>query len=156
MAQSSVGTEAEFEELLGFIKENRGFDFSGYKRPSLHRRIEKRMQDAGVSTYREYLERLNTDEDEFAQLFDTILINVTGFFRDPPAWDFVRKEVVPKIVARNGDEQIRVWSAGCATGEEAYSLAMVFADEIGDDGFAERVKIYATDIDERALSEGRH
>ena len=157
MAQKSVGTEEQFEELLAFIKENRGFDFSGYKRPSLHRRIDKRMQDAGIDTYEQYFERLKDDEDEFAQLFDTILINVTGFFRDPAAWEYLRKEIVPKIVlAKSADEQIRLWSAGCATGEEAYSLAMVFADELGDEGFADRVKIYATDIDERALSDGRH
>jgi two-component system CheB/CheR fusion protein len=157
MANKSLGTEREFEELLEFTRDNRGFDFSGYKRPSLHRRIEKRMEEAGASTYREYLERLKSDEDEFAQLFNTILINVTGFFRDPPAWEFMREEIVPKITGgKTSDDQIRIWSAGCATGEEAYSLAMIFADEIGDEGFAERVKIYATDIDERALSDGRH
>src|SRR5262245_47290678 len=157
MAAESPGTDEEFEELLAFIKNTRGFDFTGYKRPSLHRRIEKRMQDAAVGTYGEYLSRLQEDEDEFAQLFDTILINVTGFFRDPASWEFMRAEVVPKIVAaKTGDSQIRIWSAGCATGEEAYSLAMIFADELGDEGFADRVKIYATDIDERALSEGRH
>jgi two-component system CheB/CheR fusion protein len=153
----TFGTEAEFEELLDFIRENRGFDFGGYKRPSLHRRIEKRMQDAKSATYRDYLERLHEDGDEFARLFDTILINVTGFFRDLPTWEFLRKEIVPKIVAAKDEaDQIRLWSAGCATGEEPYSLAMVFADELGDENFADRVKIYATDIDEQALSEARH
>ena len=157
MPEKGAGTDQEFEELLDFIKTNRGFDFSGYKRPSLHRRIDKRMQDAEIPTYEAYLQRLGSDDDEFAQLFDTILINVTGFFRDPAAWEFLREEIAPKIVAtKSGDEQIRIWSAGCATGEEAYSLAMTFADVIGDDGFPEKVKIYATDIDERALSEGRH
>jgi two-component system CheB/CheR fusion protein len=151
------GTEGEFEELLTFIKEKRGFDFGGYKRPSLHRRVEKRMQDTTVDTYREYLERLEKDNGEFAQLFDTILINVTGFFRDRPAWQFLREEIVPEIAAAKGPgEQIRVWSAGCATGEEAYSLAMVFADELGEDEFADRIKIYATDVDEAALAEARH
>ena len=157
MATQSPGKEQELEELLDFIKEKRGFDFTGYKRPSLHRRIEKRMQDAGVATYRDYLERLREDDDEFAQLFDTILINVTGFFRDMPAWEFLRKEIVPKITGSKGsNEQIRVWSAGCATGEEAYSLAMAFAEEVGEAGFAERVKIYATDVDEQALRDARH
>jgi two-component system, chemotaxis family, CheB/CheR fusion protein len=151
------GTETEFEELLEFIRENRGFDFTGYKRPSLHRRIEKRMDDAGAPTYSEYLKLLKDDGEEFAQLFDTILINVTGFFRDPASWQFMREQVVPKIAAAKASgEQIRIWSAGCATGEEAYSLAMIFADEIGDDAFADKVKIYATDVDERALSEARH
>jgi two-component system, chemotaxis family, CheB/CheR fusion protein len=157
MATQSPGKEQEFEELLSFIKEKRGFDFTGYKRPSLHRRIEKRMQDAGVATYGDYLEQLKEDDDEFAQLFNTILINVTGFFRDMPAWEFLRKEIVPKIIgSKASDEQIRVWSAGCATGEEAYSLAMVFAEQIGEASFAERIKIYATDVDEHALSDARH
>jgi two-component system, chemotaxis family, CheB/CheR fusion protein len=157
MATKTPGTEQQFEGLLDYIREHRGFDFSGYKRPSLHRRIEKRMQDAGAATYADYLEKLTGDDEEFAQLFDTILINVTGFFRDPPAWQFLREEIVPKIVATKGSgEQIRIWSAGCATGEEAYSLAMVFADATGEGAFAERVKIYATDIDEGALTEARH
>ena len=157
MPGQTIGTEGELEELLDFIKKNRGFDFSGYKRPSLLRRIEKRMRDAGVASYGEYLTRLQSDDEEFAQLFDTILINVTGFFRDPPAWEFVREEVVPKVLAaKDAGEQIRLWSAGCATGEEAYSLAMIFAEAVGDEGFADRVKIYATDIDERALSDARH
>src|SRR5215831_3420195 len=147
MGQKDAGTEQEFEELLDFIKTTRGFDFTGYKRPSLHRRIEKRMEDANSPTFEDYLGRLETDEDEFAQLFDTILINVTGFFRDPAAWEFLREEIVPKIVAAKANgEQLRIWSAGCATGEEAYSLAMSFADVIGDEAFSERVKIYATDI----------
>src|SRR5262245_2739775 len=154
---STFGTEEQFEELLAFIRENRGFDFTGYKRPSLHRRIEKRMADTGTDSYGNYLELLKEDDNEFGQLFDTILINVTGFFRDMPAWQFLREEIVPKITSAKGTgEQIRIWSAGCATGEEAYSLAMVFAHEVGDADYADRVKIYATDVDERALSEGRH
>src|SRR5262245_24873830 len=153
----AFGTEEQFEDLLAYIRENRGFDFTGYKRPSLHRRIEKRIADTGAETYGKYLELLKDDDTEFAQLFDTILINVTGFFRDMPAWQFLRDEVVPKITSTKGTgEQIRIWSAGCATGEEAYSLAMVFAHEVGDGDFADRVKIYATDVDERALSDARH
>jgi chemotaxis methyl-accepting protein methylase len=114
------------------------------------------MQDARIDNYREYLEKLSSDGDEFAELFDTILINVTGFFRDPPAWAFMRETIVPKILAEKGPgEQVRIWSAGCATGEEAYSLAMVFAEQVGDENFAERVKIYATDIDASALSDAR-
>ena len=85
-----------------------------------------------------------------------LLINVTEFFRDPPAWEHLRDEVLPSLLAaKEPDEPIRVWSAGCASGQEAYTAAMVFAELLGVDAFRERVKIYATDIDEDALSQAR-
>jgi two-component system CheB/CheR fusion protein len=147
----------EFEALLDFIKQNRGFDFTGYKRPTLQRRIEKRIGSVGSDGYATYREYLAANPDEFGELFNTILINVTGFFRDPPAWEYVREEIIPRIArARGAGEQIRVWSTGCATGEEAYTVAMLLADALGDDGFRSRVKIYATDVDEDALNVGRH
>jgi two-component system CheB/CheR fusion protein len=150
--------DPQFEELLAFIRDERGFDFTGYKRPSLMRRISKRMQDVKVATFPEYGEYLREHPDEFVQLFNTILINVTSFFRDEVAWDYLRKEVVPRIVEQHDgtDSQIRLWSTGCATGEEAFSLAMVFAEVMGDEPFKTRVKIYATDIDDDALARGRH
>lgn len=98
----------------------------------------------------------NAPTDEFSALFNTILINVTAFFRDPPAWDFVRDAVVPAMLAERGpSDPIRVWSAGCASGQEAYTLAMILAEAMGADEFRQRVKVYATDIDEEALSEAR-
>jgi two-component system, chemotaxis family, CheB/CheR fusion protein len=144
----------EFEQLLDFIRDNRAFDFTGYKRPSLMRRISKRMQERGVESYAAYQELLEAEPEEFAPLFDTILINVTSFFRDEIAWDFLHSDVVPEIARREHD--IRVWSSGCATGEEAYSAAMLLAEALGDDEFRRRVKIYATDIDDDALNTGRH
>ena len=152
-----LGTDEQFEALLDFIKENRSFDFTGYKKPSLRRRIAKRMEAVGAADFASYLERLRDSETEFAELFDTILINVTGFFRDPQAWEDVGAEVIPSLVgARAADEPIRVWSAGCATGEEAFTLAMLVAEALGEENFRERVKIYATDVDESALRDARH
>ncbi len=141
------------ESLIDYIKENRGFDFTGYKRPSLRRRFEKRMQHVRRSTFPDYQSFLAQHPDEFAELFDTILINVTSFFRDPPAWEFLREEIVPKLVETS--EEIRVWSAGCASGEEAYSLAICLAEALPESAYTDRVKIYATDVDEQALAEGR-
>src|SRR5262249_44592363 len=90
-------------------------------------------------------------------LFNTLLINVTEFFRDAPAWEHLRDDVLPELLAaKEGDEPIRVWSAGCASGQEAYTAAMVLAEQLGDDAYLERVKIYATDIDEEALTTARH
>jgi two-component system CheB/CheR fusion protein len=150
-------TESELAALLEYIRDARGFDFSGYKRPSLERRFGKRMREMGIGSYTAYQDYLEHHEDEFASLFNTILINVTAFFRDELAWDYLRQEIIPRILEnREERDSIRVWSTGCASGEEAYSLAMCFAESMGDEDFRLRVKIYATDVDEDALTTGRH
>jgi two-component system CheB/CheR fusion protein len=154
---STQERDPEFEALLEFLRDERGFDFTGYKRPSLMRRISKRMQEAKLDgDYAEYRRRLQQHPDEFTQLFDTILINVTSFFRDPAAWEYVAAEIVPRIVeSREPADPIRIWSTGCSTGEEAYTLAMLFAEAVGEEAFKQRVKIYATDVDDGALGTGR-
>src|SRR5437762_7955355 len=107
---------ADFEELLEYIRSDRGFDFTGYKRPSLARRIAKRLDATATGDYAAYLSYLRENPDEFAALFDTILINVTGFFRDEVAWDYLRDEIVARLLeARRDADVIRVWSTGCAT-----------------------------------------
>ncbi|MFJ1759001.1 CheR family methyltransferase [Amycolatopsis sp. NPDC088138] len=146
----------EFESVLAYLKESRGFDFTGYKRTSLMRRVQRRMNQVGAGTFADYIDQLQVNADEFVALFNTILINVTGFFRDPDAWDYLRDQVIPALLAeRSPEEPIRVWSAGCAAGQEAYSLAIAFAEAIGVDAFRQRVKIYATDVDEEALAQAR-
>ena len=147
--------EAAFDALLEYLRRSRGFDFSSYKRSTLSRRVAKRMQDVGVEGYLDYLDYLEVHSDEFEQLFNTILINVTAFFRDEKPWTFLREEIVPRILQNNPTDTIRVWSAGCASGEEAYSLAILFAEAVGESAFRKRVKIYATDIDEEALVQAR-
>jgi two-component system, chemotaxis family, CheB/CheR fusion protein len=149
--------DASFETLLVHLKENRGFDFTGYKRSSLTRRVNRRMAQVGVSDYAEYLDYLEVHAEEFTALFNTILINVTGFFRDAEAWEYLRVEILPSVLAAKApDGVIRVWSAGCASGEEAYTLAMILADALGVDEFRQRVKVYATDVDEDGLTHARH
>jgi two-component system CheB/CheR fusion protein len=149
-------TDQDLELLLDYLRRSRGFDFTGYKRASLSRRIHKRMQVVGVDGYLSYLDHLEVDPEEFTQLFNTILINVTGFFRDPPTWEHLREEILPRLAAdKRGGEPIRIWSAGCASGEEAYTLAMVTAEALGADTVRERVKIYATDVDDEALNQAR-
>ena len=152
----NTATDEALEELLVFIRDARGFDFTGYKRSTLSRRINKRMNDVGIHTYTEYQDLLETSAGEFDALFNTILINVTSFFRDPDAWTFLQREVVPELIADVApDQEIRVWSAGCSSGEEAYSLAVMFAEALGLEECLRRVKIYATDIDEEALRQAR-
>ena len=148
--------DESLESLLEYLRDTRSLDFTGYKRPSLTRRIRKRIDAVGAGGFDEYRDLLESDPDEQERLVDTILINVTAFFRDEEAWNFLSAHVVPDILAAAGTtESIRVWSAGCASGEEAYSLAMVLADHLGIDAFKERVKIFATDIDEDALTAAR-
>ncbi|MEV0091382.1 CheR family methyltransferase [Streptomyces sp. NPDC050738] len=149
-------TDEGLEELLGFIRDARGFDFTGYKRSTLGRRIRKRMSDAGANGFADYRDRLETDADEFQALFNTILINVTSVFRDPDAWDLLQREAVPQVLAEaDPEDEIRIWSAGCSSGEEAFSLAILFAEALGPEEFLRRVKIYATDVDEEALRDAR-
>ncbi|HTZ85634.1 MAG TPA: CheR family methyltransferase [Solirubrobacteraceae bacterium] len=148
--------ERELESLLDYLKRSRGFDFSGYKRSSLERRIAKRLDALKIESYGEYQDYVEVHPDEFRELFDTILINVTGFFRDEPAWRYLSNEVIPKLVEEVPENQpIRVWCAACATGEEAYTAAMVLVEALGEQAFLERVKIYATDVDEDALTAAR-
>uniref|UniRef100_A0AAU2VDX5 protein-glutamate O-methyltransferase n=1 Tax=Streptomyces sp. NBC_00003 TaxID=2903608 RepID=A0AAU2VDX5_9ACTN len=156
-SQDAATTDEDaLEELLAFIRDARGFDFTGYKRSTLGRRIHKRMTDVGMRAYADYRDLLETSADEFDALFNTILINVTSVFRDTDAWTLLQREVVPDLLADiSPDQEIRVWSAGCSSGEEAYSLAIMLAEALGIEECLRRVKIYATDIDEEALREAR-
>jgi two-component system CheB/CheR fusion protein len=148
--------DRDFEELLLMMKESRGFDFTGYKRSTLERRVNRRVAVVGLSSFAEYRDYLELEPEEFSQLFDSMLINVTSFFRDPLAWQSLQERVLPDLLSAKGTKApVRVWSAGCATGEEAYTLAIVLAEAIGVDQFRERVKIYATDLDEDALQQAR-
>ena len=148
-------TDPKFENLLSFLKENRGFDFTGYKRASLMRRVDRQMQIAGIASYDEYQDYLELHPEEFTALFNTILINVTSFFRDSDAWAYLSHELLPKLVQDPPTDVLRMWSAACASGEEAFSLAICLAELLGPDEFRARVKIYATDVDEEALAFAR-
>ncbi|HWK29525.1 MAG TPA: CheR family methyltransferase [Solirubrobacter sp.] len=152
----SAEPDASFEALLEFLKRTRGVDFTGYKRTSLQRRFRRRMEAVGCESFGDYLDHLEVNPKEYDQLFEMLLINVTEFFRDPPAWEHLQRDVLPPLLAaKSADEPIRVWSAGCASGQEAYTAAIVLAELLGVDAYRERVKIYATDIDEDALSQAR-
>jgi two-component system CheB/CheR fusion protein len=152
----SEPSDASLEPLLQYLQQGRGFDFTGYKSPSLKRRIAKRMQFVNVEQFADYIDYLEVHPEEFSVLFNTILINVTAFFRDEEAWKYLAETVVPRILSNKQQNQpIRIWSAGCASGEEAYSIAIVMAEALGRLDFRHRVKIYASDVDEEALITAR-
>nr|WP_290221921.1 protein-glutamate O-methyltransferase CheR [Trichocoleus desertorum] len=145
-----------FETLLDYLWQNHGFDFSSYKGPSLMRRTQRRMSAVKVASYSAYLDYLKENPEEFIDLFKTIEINFTGFFRDAPVWDYVKTVVIPRIInskAANGP--IKVWSAGCASGEEVYTVAILLAEALGAKQFNQRVRIYGTDIDQEAVIQAR-
>ena len=114
------------------------------------------MDAVGAASYDAYLDHLELHPDEFAFLFNTILINVTGFFRDQQAWEFLAQDILPRLLEAIPDHApVRVWCAGCASGEEAYTAAMLLAEALGEPAYTRRVKLYATDVDEEALSAAR-
>ncbi|NUR07472.1 MAG: PAS domain-containing protein [Nocardioidaceae bacterium] len=146
--------DESFERLLLHLRDVRGFDFTGYKRPSLLRRVRHRMRAVGFESFDEYQDHLEVNPDEFVPLFNTILINVTSFFRDRDSWEHLSTRLIPSLL-ETSDREIRVWTAGCAGGQEAYSLAIALTEAMGVERFRERVKIYATDVDEDALAYAR-
>jgi len=151
--EDSSGGKGDIDAILRRMFDRRGFDVRGYKMSNLQRKIALRMDVLGVPSLAEYAARLETDSNEYEALFNTILVNTTQFFRDPEAWGFVKENVLPEILGRT--DEIKIWSAGCASGEEAYSAAIALAESLGEELSRRAVKIYATDVDETALKLAR-
>ncbi|MEH1847491.1 MAG: CheR family methyltransferase [Nostoc sp.] len=148
--------DPEFENLLIYLRESRGFNFTSYKRSTLMRRVSKRIQLLTIKNFEGYIDYLKIHPEEFNYLFNTILINVTAFFRDPLAWEYLAEQILPNLIRnKKTSDQIRIWSAGCASGEEAYTLVILMAQILGVEEFRQRVKIYATDVDQDALKQAR-
>jgi two-component system CheB/CheR fusion protein len=154
VVESDMSLASGVDAVVRYLREARLFDFTGYKRGTLTRRIDRRMQQVGIDHYEAYVDYLEVHPEEFEVLFNTILINVTGFFRDSDTWDIIKQTVIPDITSRQ-DTPVRVWSAGCATGQEAYSTVMLLGEVLGIDALRERVKVYATDLDDEALEYAR-
>jgi two-component system CheB/CheR fusion protein len=129
----AVSLEHDFRELLEMLSTTYNFDFREYKEASLARRIRARMAQVRVDGFAAYADYLAHHPDEHIPLLNTILINVTGFFRDPEAWKILGRDVIPRIVADASESRsIRIWSAGCSSGEEPYSVAVLLADYLGE------------------------
>ncbi|MDP3908590.1 CheR family methyltransferase [Novosphingobium sp.] len=157
LAQSSGNDQASYLATICAVLNSRlGRDFGQYKSSTLMRRVRRRMQVLHIEDPNEYIAQLRKLPNEPDLLFREILIGVTRFFRDPAMFETLAETVVPELVARGGpDEPIRLWVAGCATGEEAYSLAIVFKEALARAESTRQVTIFATDIDDRAVTVAR-
>jgi chemotaxis methyl-accepting protein methylase len=157
-AGSGLETDEErLRPLLDLIQERSGIDFTRHKTPTIARRLQRRMAAVGSTDLDAYVELCRSDPGEYQKLISAFLIGVTEFFRDAPVFDYIRQRVLPCLIAsrRETGRVLRLWSAGCATGEEAYSLAMVVADALGDELPAWQVRLFATDLDPDAITFAR-
>lgn len=147
--------EATLREILLLLRARTGHDFRKYKRATLLRRLERRLQVHGVPTLPAYLQLLQRDTDEAHALLKDLLIGVTNFFRNPEAFDALMHEAIPKIFEQAGDGSVRAWVAGCSSGEEAYSIAILLCEHAATLPYPPRIQVFATDIDEVAIEIAR-
>ncbi len=145
------------ESFLEEVRERHGLDFNSYKTPTILRRLQRRVVATKTSNFDGYLRYLNDHPEEYQRLVNAFLIKVTEFFRDPDLFAYLRETVIPDLIvwARKHGNELRIWSAGCATGEEAYSLAMLLAEALGPTLEHFNVRIFATDADADAIAFAR-
>ncbi|GJH21827.1 PAS domain S-box protein [Caballeronia novacaledonica] len=156
-AEADDTAEEALREILTTLRMQTGHDFRHYKRATVLRRIERRLQVNAQPDLKAYLGYLNNHPDETRALLKDMLIGVTNFFRDREAFEAVEREVLPRICGGEEppSEQVRAWVAGCSTGEEAYSLAMLLSEALPDYATPGHVQVFATDIDDRAIEVAR-
>jgi two-component system CheB/CheR fusion protein len=143
-------------DVLAVLRSRTRFDFRSYKRTTVERRIGRRMSLKHVDRIEDYVRVLTDEPAEAARLFDDLLITVTSFFRDPEAWRQLREDAIrPSVLRKDSADALRVWVPACATGEEAYSIAMLVIDALPAAGQAGRVEIFASDVDAGALEFAR-
>ncbi|WP_133130489.1 CheR family methyltransferase [Legionella yabuuchiae] len=147
-----------FEKLIVKIKDLSGLDFSQYRLSCLKRRIDSRLRFNNLKTYKEYIFFLEQNPCELSALLNYLTINLTEFYRDIEAWDIITNEVAPSIIAQKLKEKrlrINIWSAGTSSGEEAYTLAMIFLEALTKQEMQFSLMIYGTDIDEASLERAK-
>ncbi len=154
------GDRPETREMLraiaGLLRQKTGHDFHGYKPGTFLRRVHRRMQALLINDLKAYVDLLRSSPNEPQSLFNDLLIGVTEFFRDRKEWEILEKEVIPRLFEdKPSKSALRVWVAGCSTGEEAYSLAILLAEHRAKLDDPPQVQIFASDLDGRALAMGR-
>ncbi|TWI67680.1 two-component system CheB/CheR fusion protein [Pseudoduganella lurida] len=151
-----VDDEAALQNVIAMLCAHTGHDFRYYKRATVLRRIERRLQVKGVASLPEYAGLLEREPGEFKALLNDMLIGVTNFFRDRDAFEALEREVIPELLRdRVRGDQVRVWVAACATGQEAYSVTMLLADQAQQVDRPPEIQVFASDIDEHAISTAR-
>jgi two-component system CheB/CheR fusion protein len=156
---SPPGEEEFLRRVLAHLRVRTGHDFSHYKRSTIMRRMQRRMQVARRETLEEYFTYLRENGDEAQALLADLLISVTTFFRDSKAFETLGRQVIPELFKGKETGIIRVWCAGCATGEEAYSIAMLLIEEAGRHEIRPEIQVFGSDMDVKALNvarEGRY
>lgn len=152
----SENSSEVLSRIFAQLRSRTGHDFTHYKRSTILRRIGRRLQVNGIVSMQEYLDYLRNNPDEVQALFKDFLISVTNFFRDSDSFVELEQRVLPQLFeGKNSSDQVRVWVAGCATGEEAYSLAILLAEQAAQMEDAPEIQIFATDIDEQAIAFAR-
>lgn len=146
----------QLEVVIDKIRLARNFDFRNYKRATLKRRVERRMAERRTRTMADYLALLDRHPQEYDALLSSLLIKVTSFFRDPETWQAIAHKALPDLFdSKSPGDEVRVWSAGCATGEEAYAAAILLSEVLGSRIQNYQVKVFGTDVDEAAISHAR-
>jgi len=151
-----ITLDEELRAIFSIVKARTGHDFSSYKSNTVMRRIERRMMVNDMAGIGKYISLLRENAQEAQALCQDILIGVTSFFRDPEAFAILAERILPQLLAkRDPDEPLRIWHACCATGEEVYSMAMLIREYLNEHQLNVKVLIFATDIDEVAIAQGR-
>jgi two-component system, chemotaxis family, CheB/CheR fusion protein len=150
------GAQDRFLEILDLVRTRTRHDFSPYKTGTLTRRIERRMAIAGMTDAARYIDKLSTDACELDSLGRDLLINVTQFFRDADSFEALARSVIPEMIAAQQPEKpLRIWVPGCSTGEEAYSLAIVFLEAIAVSKRRVKLQVFASDVDAHSIAFAR-
>ncbi len=148
--------EEGLEDITAILSTHEDFNLRQYKPATVQRRIARRMSLTNTLTYADYLKKLRKDHKERIKLTEDLLINITDFFRDPEAFEILEQKIIPNILSNlEKDEDVRIWIAGCASGEEAYSLAILFVEALAQKKMNNGIRIFATDIDEQAIKTAR-
>jgi two-component system CheB/CheR fusion protein len=155
-AEKDIDEESDFVNILHLVQKSVGVDFSQYKMTTIKRRIVRRMMIYKSASVKDYLQYIKQHTKEIDLLYQDLLINVTAFFRDSDSSAFVQKNILPKIFkTKTSNDPIRVWVPACSTGQEAYSLAMLIVEELGDESMNRPVQIFATDLSEHVINKAR-
>lgn len=148
----------KIKKILDYLQNQKGFDFSGYRSSMLERRINKRLLATETGNFNEYCKYLMNNQIEVDELIDALTINVSKFFRNPFVFEFISEKLVPRLIfgkLKKGEKYLRIWSAGCASGEEPFSLAIIFNEFLEKENLELDLRIFATDIDKKSLKSAK-